>query len=95
MYFDIIASGQRLKQLRKAKGLTQEQLSEQLNISVGYLGRLESGQYGESIDLLIDISTTFGVSLDYLIFGKPSDKNITKQKLQNVIQILISLKEEI
>lgn len=95
MYFDIIASGRRIKQLRKAKGLTQEQLSEQLNISVGYLGRLEAGQYGGSIDLLIDISTTFGVSLDYLILGKPSDKNITKQKLQNVIQILISLKEEI
>lgn len=95
MHFDIVASDRRIKHLRRTKGLTQEQLSERLNISVGYLGRLEAGQYGGSIDLLIDIAALFSVSLDYLILGKYVDNNKTKQKLQNAIQLLTELEAEI
>ena len=41
-----------------------------LYISQDHLRKIESGKSGASIDLLIDISTYFGVTLDYLIRGK-------------------------
>ena len=69
MYYDQKESGVRIQKLRKLHGLTQEQLAEKLNISVNYLGKLETGNYGGSIDLLIEIAETFGVTLDYLILG--------------------------
>lgn len=95
MGFDTIASGQRIKQLRKSIGLTQEQFSEQINISVSYLSRLEAGQYGGSIDLLIDIAAIFDTSLDYLILGKHLEQDVFKQKLRSAINLLTSLEHDL
>ena len=63
MYFDMKASGKRIKELRRQKGLTQEMLSEMCGVSEGYIGRLENGQYGGSVDLLIVESEPVSVSL--------------------------------
>lgn len=48
--------GTRIKQLRKEKGLTQEQLAENLDITAGTIGKIEIGRTGISIDLLICMS---------------------------------------
>ena len=72
MYYDLKESGLRIKKLRKQKGLTQEQLADKLNISTSNLGKLERGLQGLSIDLLIELSIFFDVSLDY-IFGRTDD----------------------
>lgn len=50
MFYDQKDSGMRIAELRKQKGLTQEQLAEQLNISTSNLGKLERGLQGLSID---------------------------------------------
>lgn len=69
MYFDQVEFGRRLKRLRKERGLTQEQLAGDLNISIDHLGKIEHGKRGVSIDLLLDISETVDVSLDFLLKG--------------------------
>lgn len=51
MYYDQKESGIRIAELRKQKGLTQEQLAERLNISVSNLGKLERGIQGLSMPL--------------------------------------------
>ena len=66
MYYNPKDSGMRIANLRKKKGLTQEQLAEKLNISTSNLGKLERGLQGMSIDLLIEIGMFFGVSTDYI-----------------------------
>lgn len=43
MYYDQKESGKRIAELRKEKGLTQDQLAEKLNISTSNLGKLEAG----------------------------------------------------
>lgn len=59
--------GQRLKELREEKGLTQKQLSEKLGInSVTYL-HYEKEQREPPLSLLADISRFYGVSVDYLL----------------------------
>ena len=62
-----IILGQRLKELREEKGLTQTQLAEKLNIhSVTYL-HYEKSQREPPLALLADIAAFYQVSVDYLL----------------------------
>lgn len=53
---------------RTLRGLTQEQLSEQLNITVSHLKHIESGHRKPSVDVLFSIVKILDMSLDSLIF---------------------------
>lgn len=94
MLYDIKKSGERIRQLRKAKGLTQEQLAIKLDIGDRYLRKIETGEKVPSIDILIEISSLFEVSLDYIIIGKQS-QDILKHRLRTVIQDLSALAGEL
>lgn len=84
MYFDSYSAGKRIQQLRKTKGLTQEELAIKLNISDRHLRNIERGEEAPSIDLLVEIMETFNTTLDYLIVGKtPSEKEEQLQKKKN------------
>ncbi len=62
------AVGQRIKQLRKEKGLTQETLSKQVPMSANYLRKMESTKIiaNPSLAILYDIATALGVQLSDL-----------------------------
>ena len=47
------AIGARIQKMRKRKGLTQEQLSEKVNVSPHYLSALERGVYNIKLTLLV------------------------------------------
>ncbi len=94
MYYDIVKSGDRIRQLRKHEGMTQEQLALKLHISDRYLRKIENGEKGPSIDILVEISALFGVSLDYIIMGRQPQDNL-KQRLHTVIQNLSALADEL
>ena len=73
MNYDMKRSGERIRQLRTQNGLTQEKAASALNIDQSYYGRIETGKKGCSVDLFIQLSELFNVSLDYLILGKRHD----------------------
>lgn len=87
MYYNPKDSGMRIANLRRKKGLTQEQLAEKLNISTSNLGKLERGLQGMSIDLLIEIGIFFGVSTDYILLDV---KSSLMQLRQSLILLLLS-----
>lgn len=58
--------GKNLSALRKAKGLTQQELAQQINYSDKSLSKWELGYALPSVDVLLDIANFYGVSLDYL-----------------------------
>ena len=60
---------EKLQELRKRKGLTQEELAEQLFVSRTAVSKWESGRGYPSIDSLKAISRVLGVSLDDLLSG--------------------------
>lgn len=63
---DIIL-GQRLKELREERKMTQKQVAQALNLnSVTYL-RYEKSQREPSLSVLADMASFFGVSVDYLL----------------------------
>ncbi|MBQ5316323.1 MAG: helix-turn-helix transcriptional regulator [Oscillospiraceae bacterium] len=76
--------GQFLKQLRHDKGLTQEQLAEQFNISRRTVSRWETGSNMPDLSLLIELADLYDVDLRELLDGRrkepdsvPDDPNET------------------
>ena len=65
------------------RGMTQEQLADELDIDCQLLSRVERGVRRCSIELLIAISNYFGVATDYLLMGK--EMRDEKKRLLSVI----------
>ena len=63
-------SGDRIRRLRIENGLTHEKAAEALNVDRSFYSRIKSGKKGCSVDLFIQLSELFQVSLDYIIVGK-------------------------
>ena len=62
-----MALSEKLYELRKKDGLSQEQLAERLGVSRQAVSKWESGKAVPESDTLISISEYFNVSLDYLM----------------------------
>ena len=95
MYFDPVATGKRVKELRESRGYTQIQFSEKMNISRGYYSKVELGIKAPSIDVLIDIAEFFGVTLDYLVLGKTLEMDKVKNEIRALIDSLRVLEQTI
>ncbi len=61
---------EKLQQLRKEKGLTQEQLAEKIFVSRTAISKWESGRGYPSLDYLKSISKFFEISIDDLLSGE-------------------------
>ena len=59
--------GQRIREERLKAYLTQEQLAELIELSAVYVGQIERGERKLSIDTLLKISNTLGLSVDFLL----------------------------
>lgn len=67
--------GQRFGKFRRAKGLTQEDVAEKLNISPQAVSKWENDLTSPDISVLAEISEMFGVTLDELL-GKEVAKPV-------------------
>jgi transcriptional regulator with XRE-family HTH domain len=67
----------RLKELRKAKGISQLKLATDLNTNQNTISRYETGEREPGIDELIRIAEYFNVSLDYLL-ERTDDPHVNK-----------------
>lgn len=54
----------RIKELRKAKKMTQEDLSKRVGVSRQSIIAIESGKYNPSIDLAYNISKAFDCTIE-------------------------------
>ena len=61
--------GKRIKIKRKETNLTQEKLSEIIDVSPSYISEIERGASICSLATISNISTVLKTSLDYLVFG--------------------------
>lgn len=62
-----IQLGQRIRETRRLLKVTQVEMAEKLNFSQQHIGNIERGSAHPSLDLLVDISNTLNVSVDYLL----------------------------
>ena len=63
--------GERLRELRKSKDLTQAQVADGINCTPAAYNRYETGERQPPIDALTKLADYFGVSLDYLVGRAP------------------------
>lgn len=64
----------KIYELRKAHGMSQEQLAEKLNVSRQSISKWESGESSPEIERLIELSNVFDVSTDYLLKSSEVDE---------------------
>lgn len=70
----------KIKVLREAHGLTQEELGEILNVKRAVISKYENGTVKPSLDVLKILSNYFKVSIDYLV-----DNNAPKTPMYHLV----------
>lgn len=85
---------EKLQELRKNKGLTQEELAEALYVSRTAISKWESGRGYPSIDSLKEISKFFSVTIDELLSSEKivniAEKE-NKSNIQNICDLLFGI----
>ena len=76
---DLKKIGSFLKELRKEKGITQEELAEMLYVSGRTVSRWETGTNMPDISLLVDIAEIFDVSIPEIINGERKNEIMEKE----------------
>ncbi|MDD6039177.1 MAG: helix-turn-helix transcriptional regulator [bacterium] len=75
---------EKLQELRKSRGMTQEELAEALFVSRTAISKWESGRGYPSIDSLKEISNYFSVSIDDLLSGEKLISIAEKENRSNI-----------
>ena len=71
--YDCVTVGNRIKKARERLGITQENISEQMNVGPQHISDIERGTVGISIDMLMKICETLDVTADYVLFGNETE----------------------
>lgn len=67
---DMKLIGRFLSELRKSHGMTQEQLGERLGVTGKTISRWETGNYLPPVDMLLELSRMYDLSINELLTGK-------------------------
>lgn len=94
MLYDFEEMIERIKKIKKEKGLTNKQLSELADVPYGTLNKILGSETKEpSINAIIKISIALGVSADYIINGtkeksSPPELDGERDKIVALLQTL-------
>ena len=94
MFYNAGNTGKRIQKLRKGRSFTQEQLAEKLNLSTVHMAKIETGRRSCSLDVLAEIAVFFDTSLDYLVLGKTTEKEL-RGELDAAIRVLENLRDNL
>jgi transcriptional regulator with XRE-family HTH domain len=79
--------GERLRGLRKERGITQEELAHLSSLHPTYIGKLERGEKNATIETIERVANALGISLEKLFSSKEPT-----QVQQNELPLLLSEK---
>ena len=75
----------KLYELRKQKGLSQEELANKLNVSRQTVSKWELGDSTPDMEKLIGLSDLFDISLDELVLGKEAKAEKQETKTLDIV----------
>ncbi|MFQ5962656.1 MAG: helix-turn-helix domain-containing protein [Candidatus Scalinduaceae bacterium] len=84
--------GERIKELRKIRRLTQDQLSQKIDIDPKHLSRIEVGRSFPSLDTLEKLANVLQVELS--VFFEFSHKAKSSRELKKIISELLKGADE-
>ena len=82
-----VKMGEFLKELRKEKGLTQEQLAEQFHVSRRSVSRWETGSNLPDLDILIEMADYYEVELKEILDGERKSENMNEELKETVLKV--------
>ena len=68
MAINYTSLGRRIKEVRKRRGLSQQELAERIHCSAPYVSLFESGTKFISLELFVDVANELNTSADALLF---------------------------
>jgi transcriptional regulator with XRE-family HTH domain len=86
--------GTQIAQLRKATGITQEQLAQKLGVTNQAVSKWELGQSCPDISLLPAMADFFGVTIDRLLRGEPEEtvRIVPVEERKDISQMLLRIR---
>lgn len=78
---DYIRIGEKIRKARIEAELSQEQLAEQCDISLSFLGHIERGSRKMSLETLVSISNALNLSCDYLLMDELPENDTVIQAI--------------
>lgn len=95
---DMVNLGKKLRALRTAKGMTQEQLAKRLGLTKSVISAYENAARYPSYDILVRIAAIFGVTTDYLLGVEHREvidvSGLTRQNVALLTALANELKEK-
>jgi transcriptional regulator with XRE-family HTH domain len=79
--------GRFLKELRKEKNLTQEQLAERLNVTGRTVSRWETGSNMPDISILVELADFYEVTIPEIIDGERKGKNMNEEVKEAALKV--------
>ena len=79
--------GQFLRECRKEKGITQEQLAEMLSVTNRSVSRWENGSNLPDLDILIEMADYYDVELRELLDGERKSEKMNKELEETVLKV--------
>lgn len=76
-----------MKELRKEKGLTQEQFAEQFNVSRRSVSRWETGNNMPDLDTLVEMADYYEIDLRELLDGERKSEKMNKELKETVLKV--------
>ena len=79
--------GARIATLRRALGWSQGELAHKLQVSPSAVGMYEQGRREPSSALLVEMASLFGVTVDYLLTGRPAAAE--QEKVRSAMELAL------
>ena len=76
-----------LKELRKERNMTQQQLAEQLNVSTRTVSRWETGTNMPDISVLVELAEFYEVSIPEIIDGERKSGKMDKEVKETALKL--------
>lgn len=86
--------GKRIRQKRRKLALSREELAELVGLSDYYIGQIERGERQMSLSVMAKIADCLHMDLNYLIFGKCSNKYYEKYEVNDDIEEINQILKE-
>lgn len=84
---DQIKIGSFIKELRKEKGLTQEQFAEQFNVDRRTVSRWETGKNLPDLDILIEMADYYNNELREILDGERKSEKMNEELKETVLKV--------
>ena len=92
---DSVKTGRKITDLRKSRGLTQEELAGRLNISPQAVSKWENGRAMPELSLLVELAEALGSTIDAIIFPEAAKEEAVKESPARENPVSLSPQEEI